>query len=104
MLWLVCLLNYADRQAIFSLFPPIQNHFGLTKVQLGVVGTAFMWAYALCGPIAGWLCDRVNRKGTILAALLFWSLATAATAMVRSYSGLLLVRTLSGLGEAFYFP
>lgn len=104
MLWLVCLLNYADRQAIFSLFPPIQDHFGLTKVQLGVLGTAFMWAYALCGPIAGWLCDRVNRKPTILAALLFWSLATAATAMVRSYSGLLLVRTLGGLGEAFYFP
>jgi MFS family permease len=104
MLWVVCLLNYADRQAIFSLFPPIQAHFDLTHVQLGVLGTSFMWAYALCGPFAGWLCDRVSRKRTILVALVFWSLATGATAVVRSYSGLVLLRALGGLGEAFYFP
>jgi predicted MFS family arabinose efflux permease len=104
MLWLVCLMNYADRQAIFSLFPPIQVDFALTNVQLGILGTAFMWAYALCGPVAGWLCDRVSRKRTILAALLFWSLATAATAMARGYMGLVLVRALGGLAEAFYFP
>jgi MFS family permease len=104
MLWMVCLLNYADRQAIFSLFPPIQAHFDLTKVQLGVLGTSFMWTYALCGPAAGWLCDRLSRKKTILAALVFWSLATAATAVVRSYTSLVVLRALGGLGEAFYFP
>jgi len=104
MLWLVCLLNYADRQAIFSLFPPIREEFGLTEVQLGILGTAFMWVYALCGPFAGWLCDRLSRKRTILVALLFWSLATGATAVARSYGGLLLLRAAGGLGEAFYFP
>jgi MFS family permease len=104
MLWMVCLLNYADRQAIFSLFPPIQAHFDLTKVQLGVLGTSFMWTYALCGPAAGWLCDRLSRKKTILAALVFWSLATAATAVARSYTSLVVLRALGGLGEAFYFP
>lgn len=104
MLWLVCLANYADRQAIFSLFPPIQTAFHLSKVELGVVGTAFMWTYAVCGPLAGWLVDRFSRKATIVAALVFWSIATAATAIVPSYTALLVVRALGGLGEAFYFP
>ena len=58
-LWFVCFFNYADRQAIFSVFPLIKSQLGLTDVQLGVVGAAFMWMYALFGPFAGWLCDRL---------------------------------------------
>ena len=54
MLWFVCFFNYADRQAIFSVFPLIKQQLGLTDVQLGVVGASFMWMYALFGPLAGW--------------------------------------------------
>lgn len=104
MLWLVCVANYADRQAIFSVFPPLQHEFSLTRLQLGALGSAFMWVYALCGPLAGWLCDRVSRQGVIVWALLFWSLCTAATGFVHSYEELVLCRALSGLSEAFYFP
>jgi hypothetical protein len=28
MLWCICVLNYADRQAIFSVFPKLQQEFG----------------------------------------------------------------------------
>jgi MFS family permease len=104
MLWLVCFFNYADRQAIFSVFPLISRQFSLTAVQLGVLGSSFMWMYALFGPFAGWLCDRFPRKTLILGALLFWSVATGATAFSRSYWQLVLCRSLGGLGEAFYFP
>lgn len=62
MLWLVCFANYADRQAIFSIFPPLQQEFSLTRLQLGILGSAFMWVYALSGPLAGWLCDRFSRR------------------------------------------
>ena len=104
MLWLVCFANYADRQAIFSIFPPLQQEFSLTRVQLGALGSAFMWIYALSGPIAGWLSDRFSRRTILLAALLFWSLCTAATAIAHGYTALLICRALGGLGEAFYFP
>ena len=46
MLWLVCVFNYADRQAIFSVFPLLQTEMDLSDVELGVVGGAFMWVYA----------------------------------------------------------
>jgi MFS family permease len=104
MLWLVCLLNYADRQAIFSVFPPLKAEMHLGDVQLGVVGSAFMWVYALASPLAGVVGDRVSRKLLILGGLTFWSLITLLTALSRRYEHLVCFRALEGLGEAFYMP
>ena len=81
MLWFVCLFNYADRQAIFSVFPLLESEMGLSKVQLGIVGSSFMWVYALALPLAGVLGDRLPRKPLILGGLIFWSLITLATAL-----------------------
>jgi MFS family permease len=104
MLWFVCLFNYADRQAIFSVFPLLEAKMGLNKVQLGVVGSSFMWVYALALPLAGVVGDRLPRKPLILGGLIFWSLVTLATALATEYWHLVLFRALEGLGEAFYFP
>jgi MFS family permease len=104
MLWLVCFFNYADRQAIFSVFPLLKTEFGLSDVQLGVVASCFMWMYAVCGPAAGWVSDRISPRLVILGALGFWSAVTAGTALAHSYGALIVFRTLGGLGEAFYFP
>ncbi len=104
MLWFVCFFNYADRQAIFAVFPLIKQQLVLSDVQLGVVGAAFMWMYALFGPVAGWLCDRLPRKMLVLGGLIAWSLVTALTAVCHTYGQLVLCRALSGLGEAVYLP
>jgi MFS family permease len=103
-LWFVCFFNYADRQAIFAVFPLIKQQLVLTDVQLGVVGGAFMWVYALFGPVAGWLCDRLPRKTLVLGGLIAWSLVTMLTAVCHTYGQLVLCRALSGLGEAVYLP
>jgi MFS family permease len=104
MLWLICLFNYADRQAIFSVFPRLKTEMGLSDVQLGVVGGAFMWVYAAALPLAGIVADRANRKALILGGLLFWSVVTLATGWATEYWHLVLFRALEGLGEAFYYP
>ncbi len=104
MLWLVCLFNYADRQAIFSVFPLLQEEMGLDDVQLGVVGSAFMWVYAAALPLAGLIGDRWSRKYLILGGLAFWSIITLLTALSQRYEHLVLFRALEGLGEAFYMP
>src|SRR2546421_709397 len=74
MLWFVCLLNYADRQAIFSVFTPLKNEMHLSDVQLGIVAGSFMWVYAAALPLAGLVGDRLSRKTLILGGLIFWSL------------------------------
>ena len=104
MLWFVCFFNYADRQAIFSVFPLLKQEMGLSDVQLGIVGAAFMWVYAGFGAIAGIVGDRFNRKTLIIGGLIFWSLVTIGTALSSNYIQLVSCRALEGLGEAFYFP
>lgn len=104
LLWFVCFFNYADRQAIFSVFTPIKTEMGLSDVQLSFVGAAFMYVYAAAGPIAGIIGDRFSRKLLIIGGLVFWSLVTVGTALATRYEHLVLVRALEGFGEAFYFP
>ena len=104
MLWFVCFFNYADRQAIFSVFPLLKAELGFSDYQLGIIGGAFMIVYALAGPLAGLAGDRFTRKTLILGGLVFWSVVTVFTSLCVNYWQLVLVRALEGLGESFYFP
>ena len=104
MLWFVCFFNYSDRQAIFSVFPKLKEEFGFDKVQLGLIGSAFMWVYALAAPLAGFAGDRWRRKHLILGGCIFWSFVTMLTGYCTRLWHFVGVRALEGLGETFYFP
>ena len=92
MLWCVCLFNYADRQAIYSVFPLLKSEMKLSDIQLGIVGGSFMWVYAAALPFAGIIGDRFSRKALILGGLIFWSLITLATALSRNFWALVIFR------------
>ena len=104
MLWWIAFFNYADRQAIFSVFPLLKKEFGLDPVQLGLLGSSFAWVYGLSAPFAGAIVDRLRRKSVILGGLHAWSLICMATAFSRNFGTLLFFRGAEGLGETFYFP
>ena len=104
MLWCISFFNYADRQAIFSVFPLLEREMHLTPVQLGLLGSGFAWVYGLGAPLAGMVVDRARRKTVILGGLHAWSLICLATGLSRNVRHLLLFRAAEGLGETFYFP
>ena len=104
MLWCISFFNYADRQAIFSVFPLLEREMHLTPVQLGLLGSGFAWVYGLAAPFAGLVVDRIRRKTAILGGLHAWSLICLATVVARSFRPLFLFRAAEGLGETFYFP
>lgn len=104
LLWIVALLNYLDRQVIFSLFPLLRADLRLNDMQLGLLGSTFLWVYAGFSPLAGWLGDRFGHRRVIIFSLTVWSLVTAATALARNFHSLVLVRGLMGVSEAFYIP
>jgi MFS family permease len=104
MLWLISFFNYADRQAVFSVFPLLEQEMNLTKPELGLLGSSFAWVYGLCAPFAGSLVDRVRRKSAILGGLHAWSLICMATALSRRFTHLFWFRAAEGLGETFYYP
>jgi len=104
MLWWIAFFNYADRQAVFSVFPLLERQMHLSTVELGLLGSSFAWVYGLCAPFAGGIVDRVRRKTAILGGLQAWSLICMATALSRNFRQLLWFRAAEGLGETFYFP
>jgi MFS family permease len=104
MLWWIAFFNYADRQAVFSVFPLLSREFHLSNLQLGLLGSSFAWVYGLSAPFVGNFVDRVRRKTAILSGLEIWSLICMATAASRTFVHLLFFRAFEGLGEAVYFP
>ena len=104
MLWWITFFNYADRQAIFSVFPLLQEDLHLTLVQLGMVGSSFAVVYGLAAPFAGHIVDHIRRKTAILGGLYVWSAIAMGTSLATTFGQLLGFRAAEGLGETFYFP
>lgn len=104
MLWFICFFNYADRQAIFSVFSVLEKQYHFSKSELGLIGAAFTWVYATASPFAGHTGDKYARKWVILGGLYIWSLVTGLTAQCSRVWQFVLVRGSEGLGEAFYMP
>jgi MFS family permease len=102
--WCVYFLNQADRQIVFSVFPLLQREMGLSNTQLGLLGSSFQWIYAILVPIAGGLGDITSRRNQIALALLVWSAATFASGFAGGFFALLVLRAITGAGEAFYYP
>jgi predicted MFS family arabinose efflux permease len=104
LLWVVAVLNYLDRQVIFTLFPLLQHELALSYTQLGLLGTGFLWVYALLSPFCGYLADRYSRTRIVILSLLVWSVVTYATSYAQSFPQLLATRALMGISEACYVP
>jgi MFS family permease len=104
MLWCISFFNYADRQAVFSVFPLLEKQLHLSPEQLGLLGSSFAWVYGLSAPFAGAIVDRVRRVSAILWGLQTWSLICVSTALSRSFGQLFFFRAAEGLGETVYYP
>jgi len=104
MLWGISFFNYADRQAIYSVFPLLAKELNLSPTELGFLGSSFAWVYGLTAPFAGNIVDRVRRVSAILGGLYAWSIICAATALSRTFPHLVFFRAAEGLGETFYYP
>lgn len=109
MLFVVAAVSFLDRNNISIAASAIQHDFALSNVQLGVVFSAFVAGYALAQPLAGRIADRFGQRRVIALAIAWWSVMTAATALVPaglawSMALLMAVRFALGLGEAVIFP
>ena len=103
-LWLAFIINYLDRQVVFSIFPALKRDLGFTDTQLGLVGSLFVSIYAICMPVMGRVADLFRRDRLVLAALGLWSVATLGTALSQSVGQFLVWRIVMGVMEALYFP
>jgi predicted MFS family arabinose efflux permease len=97
-------LNYADRAAFSAVLPPLRQELGVSDATLGLLGSLFLWSYALASPVAGMLADRFSRRRLVLVSLAAWSLVTAATGLAQGVIPFAALRVALGLAESLYLP
>lgn len=97
-------LSFLDRQVLSIAIIRIQEEFGITDVQYGMVNTSFLISYALMFTLGGWLIDRVGGKLGLALSVGVWSVANSLHAVMTSFTQLLTFRFLLGMGEGGCFP
>jgi MFS family permease len=76
---------------------------GLSIADMGLLLSAFLWAYAFFQLPGGALVDRVGPRRLLTVGLTVWSLAQAAAGFVGNFTQFSVVRVFLGAGEAPMF-
>ena len=103
-LFAVNVLNFYDRHVPGALTEPIRKEFHLTDAQVGLLGSVFIWLYAIVGLPLGRIADTGSRKRLLAFSVVVWSSLTASAALATSYTMLLISRVGVGVGEAGCAP
>jgi MFS transporter, ACS family, hexuronate transporter len=104
MLFAATAINYIDRQILGVLKPTLQLEYGWTETAFANVVFWFQAAYAVGYLGFGKLIDRVGARLGYAAAVVVWTIAHIAHALVTTLGGFIAARLVLGLGEAGNFP
>ncbi len=97
-------LNYVDRGSISVAMPLIQDEFDLSPEAVGLLLSAFFFAYALMQVPGGWLVDRLGPRKMVTGSCVGWGLATAASGLAWNFGSLFAARAAIGVTEAAIMP
>src|SRR6266705_5456946 len=98
-LFIINVLNYADRYVLPAILSKIQAELGLTFIQAGLLGSSFLFVYALATLPLGVWADRSIRKNIVALCVGIWSVATVLAGLTRNFFQLVIVRAVLGIGE-----
>ncbi|MDE2313683.1 MAG: MFS transporter, partial [Elusimicrobia bacterium] len=96
------LMNYVDREALYSLLPLIQGDLKLSDAQAGSLASAFVIVYMFAALPIGYWADKGKRVGWMAGGAALWSLATGLSGIAWSYASLFTARAAVGIGESSY--
>ena len=97
--------SFLDRTILTLLIGPIRETTGLSDSEVGfLIGPAFAIFYTIAGLPLGMLADRVSRVWLVVIGQAFWSCASVAFGLSRTFAQLALARIGVGVGEASLSP
>ena len=106
MSFLAIFICYIDRVNISVAIIPMQQQFGWSEAQVGIVFSSFYFGYMFTMILGGYLADKYGGKYVLGFGVLAWSLFTFLTPIFayQGFFAIFLIRVLLGLGEGVAFP
>lgn len=109
--WILCILLFCaaalcfiDRQVLSILAPQIIAEFGMNNTVYGRIVSAYVMSYMVMALFGGRLMDALGTRRGLGYSVTFWSLASAAHALVTGPVSLGVARFFLGVGEGPCFP
>jgi MFS family permease len=100
----VVFINYVDRGTLSTAAPLLQGDLRLSDAQMGMLLSAFFWSYMPMQPVVGWLAERFGAHRVLATGLSVWACATLLTGVAHTFTALMLLRLMLGVGESVGFP
>ena len=97
-------VNTIDRAALAVANPLVRHDLHLSISDMGLLLSAFLWAYAFAQLPVGGLIDRFGPRRLLGAGLAVWSTAQLLCGLVGTAGQFAAARALLGIGEAPQFP
>ncbi len=94
---------YATRNILSASMVEIGDEFKLTGVQLGLLNTLFYLAYTLSQIPSGIIADKIGLKVVLVFGFVFYGIFTGLTGIAASFTILLIMRILVGIGQGTYY-
>jgi sugar phosphate permease len=101
---LMAVVLYLHRICLSFVERYIKDDLGLSNEQIGVVLSAFFWAYALGQVPGGWLGDRFGVRWVLALYIGLWSLFTGLMGAATGFAVVLALRLGCGLAQAGAYP
>ncbi len=103
-LFLLYVLNFADRSIMAIVLEPMKQALQLTDAQVGATQSIFLLGVGLLMIPGSIFVERWSRRKTLGFMALIWSIATFATGLGTRFWHIMTARFAVGIGEAGYNP
>ena len=93
-----------DATVITTALPAIAIDLGVDPISLKLALTAYLLSLAVFIPISGWMADRFGARTIFRAAIVVFTLGSAACGFAQGLGDLVFYRIVQGLGGAMMVP
>lgn len=97
-------INYLDRSNLAVAGSSISSTYQLTDKQMGLIFSAFSWAYAFLQIPGGIIADKFGPRVLYAFCLVTWSMATMVLGLARGFTSFFGIRLAIGALEAPSYP
>ena len=104
LLFIICVLNYIDRDSISFSINAIAGEFHLNSLDMGWMMGIFGIGYLITTFFSGFIIDRTGSRLILWVSVLFWSIAMIMTGLTPVVLLIYYARLLLGLAEGPNFP